>query len=131
MACDFCSVLFSNTKRPNKVGDGYSHTSNVLAPGGYLNPSGWADPGAYAFGNAPLHDGLVRSFPYYNEDLNIAKRFRVTERVGMRFESQFGNLFNRHLWCDPDANWSSPTFGEVFGQCDQPRNIQFGLRLEF
>ena len=131
MACDFCSVLFSNTKRPNKVGDGYSHTSNVLAPGGYLNPSGWSDPGAYAFGNAPLHDGSVRSFPYYNEDLNIAKRFRVTERVGMRFESQFGNLFNRHLWCDPDTNWSSPTFGEVFGQCDQPRNIQFGLRLEF
>jgi hypothetical protein len=131
MACDFCSVLFSNTKRPNKVGDGYSHTSNVLAPGGYLNLSGWADPGSYAFGNAPLHDGSVRSFPYYNEDLNIAKRFRVTERVGMRFESQFGNLFNRHLWCDPDTNWSSPTFGEVFGQCDQPRNIQFGLRLEF
>jgi hypothetical protein len=55
----------------------------------------------------------------------------ITERVDARFESQFGNIFNRHLWCNPDTNWSSSTFGQVFAQCDQPRNIQFGLRLEF
>ena len=73
----------------------------------------------------------VRSFPYHNEDISVNKDARITERVGLRFETQLGNAFNRHLWCDPDTNWSSPTFGEVFGQCDQPRNIQFGLRLEF
>jgi len=132
MGCgDICNFLFSNLKRPNKVGDAYSHSGNVLRPGGYLNPAGWADPGPDSFGNAPLRDGKARSFPYNNEDVSLAKRFALTERYGLRFESQFGNVFNRHLWCDPDTNWSSPTFGEVFGQCDQPRSIQFGLRLEF
>jgi len=132
MGCgDICNFLFSNLKRPNKVGDAYSHSGNVLQPGGYLNPAGWADPGSDSFGNAPLRDGKARSFPYNNEDVSLAKRFALTERYGLRFESQFGNVFNRHLWCDPDTNWSSPTFGEVFGQCDQPRSIQFGLRLEF
>ena len=132
MGCgDICDFLFSNLKRPNVVGPGYSHTGNVLQPGGYLSKAGWADPGSDSFGNAPLRDGHVRSFPYNNEDVSLAKRFTLTERYSMRFESQFGNIFNRHLWCDPDTNWSSPTFGEVFGQCDQPRSIQFGLRVEF
>jgi len=31
--------------------------------------------------------------------LSIAKMIPITERVDARFESQFGNIFNRHLWC--------------------------------
>ncbi len=132
MTCDFCNLIFSNTKRPNKVGPGYGKTSNFHALSDrYLNAAGWADPGPFQFGNAATRDPHIRSFPYSNEDLQIAKEIPFTERVSMRFESQFGNLLNRHLWCDPDTNWSSSTFGEVFGQCDQPRNIQFGLRVQF
>lgn len=132
MTCDFCPVLFSNLKRPNKVGSGYGKTSN-FNPGTdrYLSYSGWADPGPFRFGNAPLNDSHIRSFPYYSEDIDLAKQIAFTERVNMRFETQVGNVFNRHLWCDPDTNWSSATFGQVFAQCDQPRNIQFGLRFQF
>ena len=45
----------------------------------------------------------------------------------MRFEAQFGNIFNRTLFCDPNTNWSSPAFGTVNTQCNQPRSIQFAL----
>jgi hypothetical protein len=54
-----------------------------------------------------------------------------TERVNARFETEIGNIFNRHLWCSPDTNWSDPNFGQVSAQCDQPRIINLGLRLEF
>ncbi len=131
MACDFCNFIFSNEKRPNKVGPGYGKTSNVRPGDQYLLKSGWADPGPLKFGNASQNDPQIRSPHYFNEDLSIAKMIPITERVDARFESQFGNIFNRHLWCNPDTNWSSSTFGQVFAQCDQPRNIQFGLRLEF
>jgi hypothetical protein len=132
MACDTCTFLFSGTKRPNKVGSGYGKTSNFNpATDRYLSASGWADPGPFKFGNAPLNDGSVRSFHYYTEDLNITKEIRLTERVNMRFESQFGNLFNRHLYCDPNTNWSSADFGQISAQCDQPHKIQFGLRMQF
>ena len=133
MACDFCSLIFSNEKRPNRVAhtSGYGKTSNVRPGEQYLSKSGWVFPGALQFGNASQNDPTVRSPHYFNEDLGITKTIPFTERVGLRFETQIGNVFNRHLWCNPDTNWSSSTFGQVFAQCDQPRNVQFGLRVEF
>lgn len=137
MACDFCTFLGSNLKRPNRVpgAPGYGHTSGVRpAPYSntqYLVSSGWSDPGALTFGNAAQNDPTIRSPHYFNEDFGIGKTIPITERVHGLFETNIGNLFNRHLWCNPDTNWSSSTFGQVFAQCDTPRSVQFGLRMEF
>ena len=73
----------------------------------------------------------IRLPHYFNEDFGIGKLIPITERVHGLFETNIGNLFNRHLWCNPDTNWSDSTFGQVSAQCDTPRSIQFGLRLEF
>jgi hypothetical protein len=139
MACDFCGYIFSNVKRPNKVGGGYGKTSGVKACTSpdpttcdhYLLASGWADPGPLQFGNASTNDPHIRGPHYFNEDFSITKAIPLTDRYGLKFESQMGNLFNRHLWCNPDTNLSDNAFGTISAQCDQPRSIQFGLRLEF
>jgi len=139
MACDTCNYLFSNLKRPNKVGPGYGKTSNVKACTSsdptncdhYLLSSGWADPGALQFGNASTNDPHIRGPHYFNEDFSITKAIALNDQFGLKFESQMGNLFNRHLWCNPDTNWSDKSFGTISAQCDQPRSVQFGLRLEF
>jgi len=114
---------------------GYGHTSGVRPPPfsnvQYLLPSGWSDPGLLAFGNEPQNDPTIRSPHYFNEDFGIGKLIPITERVHGLFETNIGNLFNRHLWCNPDTNWSDSTFGQVSAQCDTPRSIQFGLRMEF
>jgi len=73
----------------------------------------------------------VRGFPNYNEDLNLFKVFALREQLVLRFEGQFGNIFNRTVFCDPDRNFSAPTFGTVNTQCNQPRSIQFGLKLTY
>jgi hypothetical protein len=133
MACDFCSYIFSQVKRPNRVpgARAYGITSGVRPGEQYLLKSAWSDPGPLTFGDEPTNDPSVRGPHYFNEDFSIHKRIPFTERVGALFETNIGNLFNRHLWCNPDTNFSDPNFGQVSGQCDTPRSIQFGLRVEF
>jgi hypothetical protein len=137
-----CGFLGTNLRRPDRVAGapGYGKTSGVKACTSsdpstcdhYLLASGWADPGALVFGNASQNDPRIRSPHYFNEDFSITKAIPLTDQFGLKFESQIGNLFNRHLWCNPDTNLSDgANFGTINAQCDQPRSVQFGLRLEF
>jgi len=127
-------LLFNGQKRPNRV----SSVEGVLADGSfdpntdrYLDPSAWSDPGPLAFGNAPKRDTTVRSFPIYSEDLNIFKVFTLPNNHRIRFESMFGNIFNRTLFGEPNTNWSAPSIGQVFSQANSPRSIQMALRYDF
>jgi len=130
---DLGGFLFTGQKRPNRV-KGISAVkggSNPLVSGySYFNPAAWTDPGPLAFGNAPRRDGSARGFPTYNEDLSVFKVFQLKERLNMRFEAQLGNIFNRTDFCDPGTNFSGG-FGTVGTQCNQPRSIQFALKLSY
>jgi hypothetical protein len=132
---DLGGFLFNQQKRPNRVKGTHGVTSrngnfNPYAQS-YFNANAWADPGPLQFGNAPRCDGSVRGFPTYNEDLSIFKVFPLYERLKMRFVAEFGNIFNRTDFCDPDTNFSAGSFGSVNTQCNQPRSIQFALRFDF
>lgn len=131
MANDMGGFLFNYNKRPNKVGPGVNpNFTNPQTP--YLLASGWADPGPLTFGNAPRMDPHVRGFAYYNEDWAIFKDTHVTESKYLRFEADVGNVFNRVYFCPVNANWSDPIgFGTTGSQCNLPRQIQFGLTLNF
>ena len=80
---------------------------------------------------APRSDGSARGFHTYSEDMNLFKVFPIRERLKLRFESEFGNIFNRVRFCDPNTNWSAGSFGKVSTQCNQPRSIQFAVRFTF
>lgn len=133
MANDLGGILFNGQKRPDRVGGG-------VFEGGEFDPavnrkldfSGWADPGALNFGNAPRIDGSARTFALYSEDANIFKEtFVYQERVKLRFEVSLGNIFNRVYFCAPNTNFSSGAFGTVNAQCNLPRRVQLGARLDF
>ena len=87
--------------------------------------------GRSPFGNAPKRDTTVRSFPIYSEDLNIFKVFPLPNGHKIRFESMFGNIFNRTLFCDPNTNWSAGAFGQVFSQCNSAAidSVRLEVRL--
>jgi carboxypeptidase family protein len=131
MANDLFGFLFNSQKRPNSVSGVDATVSNFDGTGSYFNREAWSDPGPLQFGNAPRNDGSVRDFPVYSEDVNIFKVFQLTGTQRIRFETLIGNLFNRVLYCTPDTNWSSGTFGTVNVQCNTPRSIQFGFRYDF
>ncbi len=133
-------ILFNGQRRPNRV-KGVSAVKrgssfNPLADN-YFNAAAWTNPGLDPItanpllGNAPRRDGSVRAFPTYNEDINIFKVFPLKERFNLRFETQLGNIFNRTDFCDPNGFFGPASFGTVNTQCNQPRSIQFGLRLNY
>ncbi len=134
MANDLGGILFNSQKRPNRAsGVGTTDLGGSFDPNAdrYLDKAGWTDPGALAFGNAPINDGTVRGFPNITEDLSIFKDIWLNDRFKARWETNFGNIFNRTVFCSPNGNWSAGSFGQVFQQCNIPRSIQFALRVDF
>jgi hypothetical protein len=131
---DLAGLLFNGTKRPNRTADVDGKAQyDKFDPNGnsYFNRSAWYDPGPLQFGNAPSRDGSVRGFRNYTEDVSIFKVTPIGEHVRLRFEAQAGNVTNRVVFCDPNQNWSAATFGQVSTQCNQPRSVQFGMKLEY
>jgi hypothetical protein len=130
---DLGGLLFNTQKRPNKVGEGGVINSGGFDPftDRYLDSSVWADPGPLQFGNAPERDGDARGFKNFSEDINIFKTFPLGDQRELRFEVQVGNLFDRIIYCNPNMNWSSGQFGQVFTQCNTPRSMQLGFKFQF
>jgi len=70
--------------------------------------------------------------PYWNFDLSLAKRTLVTDRFAILFSADFLNAFNHVVFNDPTLSMQDPaSFGVISSQANNPRAIQFGLRLEF
>jgi hypothetical protein len=67
--------------------------------------------------------------------MSVGKTFAITERVGLRFESQFANLFNFLNKGEPNMNVSSGSFGQItqsqLVEQAGPRTVQLHLRLQF
>ena len=70
--------------------------------------------------------------------LSVVKRTQITERVGLDFNVEFFNIFNRVQFAPPGESYNQSTintplnlFGVVTAQQNQPRLIQLALRLSF
>jgi Carboxypeptidase regulatory-like domain/TonB-dependent Receptor Plug Domain len=83
------------------------------------------------FGNAQRIDPNVRIDALKNWDFSIAKRTAITELLTVQFTAESYNTFNRVRFGAPNNTVGNPLFGLVTGQSNQPRAIQFGLRLDF
>ena len=131
---DLAGILFNTEKRPNRVANAPAIAEvDKFDPNAhrYFDRAAWTDPGPLQFGNAPSRDGTARGFRNYNEDVSIFKVTPIGEHVRLRFETQAGNVLNRVKFCDPNTNWSAGQFGQTGTQCNQPRSVQFGLKLEY
>jgi len=137
MTNDMGGLLFNPAKRPNRVA-GVNAVTAIGDTGDFdpnrdrfLDSAAYSDPGPLTFGNAPPRDPHVRGFPNFVEDISIFKVTRFGEHLRWRLEAQGGNFTNRVVFCDANQNWSSAQFGLVSLQCNQPRSIQLGTKIEF
>jgi hypothetical protein len=74
----------------------------------------------------------LRGLPSWNLDLSVNKNIRVAERFGADLHFQFTNVLNHVAMSDPSMSLSSPTtFGRINSQTNNPRQMEFGLRLHF
>jgi hypothetical protein len=76
----------------------------------------------------------VRTDGQRNLDSVLSKNFafRVKDRdVRLQFRSELYNLTNRVQFGSPNTSLTSLSFGTVSSQANNPRDIQFGLKLRF
>ena len=73
----------------------------------------------------------VRSHGIANYDFTIFKNTKLTERFGLQFRTEVFNLFNRVQFGYPGTALGNPQFGVISGQYNNPRLVQFALRLQF
>jgi hypothetical protein len=111
--------------------------------------SQWADGWGNGTGNAPpvftspclgcvgnLGRNTFTGDNFTNFDMSIFKSFKITERLGLQFRTEFFNILNTTNFKLPGANFAGhnrindPNFGQASGAFD-PRQIQFGLKLSF
>jgi len=96
----------------------------------YINPACFAQPATSKLGNA-------RRVPVYgpdfvNTDFSVIKQFKLPrENMGLNFRAEFFNLFNHAQFGMPVNDITAPGFGSVNSTVNNPRVVQFGLKLTF
>jgi len=119
-------------QRPNSAG-----RSANLSGAAQSRLNGWFDTTAFTatpafqFGNVARSLTDVRSHGIANYNFTIFKNTQINERFGLQFRTEIFNLFNRVQFGYPGTALGVPQFGVVSGQYNDPRLIQFALRLGF
>jgi hypothetical protein len=84
------------------------------------------------FGNCGV--GILQGPKTTTLSMSAGKNFRVTEKLALRYEAQFSNLFNITNWGEPNTNITG-AFGQITssqsGSQAGPRTIQMSLRLSY
>jgi hypothetical protein len=100
----------------------------------WFDTSCFVDAPAGKLGNAdrsPLYGP-----DFVNTDFSLIKHFPIREGMNLDFRAEFFNLFNHPQFYLPGdgtsmQNVDSPTFGRVFDTVNNPRVVQFALKLNF
>jgi hypothetical protein len=117
----------NNYNRPDQVaGCNVSANQTKLQ---YINPA--------CFTKAIDHLGNASRLPVYgpdfvNTDFSVIKQFALPwENMGLNFRAEIFNLFNHAQFGLPVNDISAPGFGSVNYTVNNPRLVQFGLKLTF
>jgi len=83
---------------------------------------------------------VIRGLGYWNMDARVTKNIKIWERASVEFQFVAHNVFNHPIFYNPgngptaglspSAN-SVSDFGVVSAQGNDPRQLQFGLRVSF
>jgi hypothetical protein len=96
----------------------------------WFNPCAFAQPAAGELGNA--NRVPVTGPGFVNTDFSLIKQFALPrEGMGLNFRAEFFNVFNHPQFGMPISDINAPGFGAVNSTVNNPRLIQFGLKLTF
>src|SRR5579884_882016 len=97
----------------------------------WFDTSVFSAPGAYQYGTAPRTFNGARSDKTINYDLSLHKNTNLTERLALQFRAEAFNLTNTPVFSPPNTSYGAAGFGTVSSQANQPRIVQFGMKLIF
>ncbi|MBA3440472.1 MAG: carboxypeptidase regulatory-like domain-containing protein, partial [Pyrinomonadaceae bacterium] len=82
-------------------------------------------------GNATRLNPQARTPSQINENFSLARSFRFTENMRLDIRAEAFNAFNHVRFNPGDTNIDSQNFGVVNSQLNDPRRLQFGIKLYF
>jgi hypothetical protein len=118
----------------NTSGSAEARVRSGLAGGpGWINASCFSQPAPYTFGTESRVDPQLRAQGPANFDFAAFKntKFGPGERTEIQFRTEFFNLFNHPQFGPPANSFGSSSFGQVTSQVNNPRLIQFALKVLF
>ena len=123
-----------SSARPNSTGK----SANLSGPAQqrltrWFDTSQFTPAPAFTFGNLARTLPDVRGAGINNFDVSVFKNtaFGPSERMNLQFRAEFYNLFNRVQFDLPGTSLGTPQFGVVTNQINDPRLLQFALKLSF
>ena len=132
--------------RPDLVGDpnqggGAGCPAQVHTVTNWFNPCAFALPGLGTVGELGNASRAPLSGPdFVNTDFSVIKQFALPwEGMGLNFRAEIFNLFNHAQFATPNStsslgtpDFASPAgFGSISATVNNPRLVQFGLKLTF
>jgi hypothetical protein len=115
-------------ERPNQVA-GCNPSANQTKLQ-YINKACFTQPVPGELGNA--NRVPVFGPDFVNTDFSVIKQFKLPwENMGLNFRAEFFNLFNHAQFGLPINDSSAAGFGAVNSTVNNPRLVQFGLKLTF
>ena len=119
-------------ERPNCVGPIHYQLTDLTQP--YVLPGAFASPEPGTFGNCARNPIVAPGLNAW--DINIQRKFKLSERFAFEFRTGFFNAFNHPNFAEPSPDMSTTitataddgSFDSHFG-VGGPRNIQFSGKL--
>jgi outer membrane receptor protein involved in Fe transport len=118
-------------QRPNLTGQQLRLADGERSIARWFNTAAFSAPPPFTFGNAPRTLGSIRSDGIANADLSLVRTTKLAGRTALQFRSELFNLLNTPRFAPPNTSFGSPAFGQVNNQANQPRVIQFALKVVF
>jgi hypothetical protein len=131
---DISTKFGTGTIRPNRVAgcNPVISGSAVSRLSKWYNTACFTQPSTpFSFGNEGRTDSRLFAEGIDNWDISLSKETNVTDRVRVIFESQFLNSFNRTQFGPPNNQVGNSLYGTVTSTVNQPRLVQFALRVSF
>jgi len=117
---------------PSAIATGVSPKLENRTITNYFNKAAFAVLPAFTARRIPWMWNDLRVPSINNWDMGFIKNtWLYKERVRLQFRAEFMNAFNRVLFTSLDTGVTSGTQGQLLGQGNRPRDIQFGLKLTF
>jgi len=95
----------------------------------WFNTSVFSQPEPFRFGTAGTRIADLRADGNRNFDMSLFKEFRPAEKLQIQFRLEALNAFNTPQFSAPNSSVTSSAFGQVTGQANAPRQLQFGLKF--
>jgi hypothetical protein len=97
----------------------------------WFNTACYTNAGSYGLGDESRTDSTLRADNEKNFDVSLIRTFPIHNKMTFDFSSEFYNIFNRKQFAQPESWTFQSTFGQVTSQANNPRLMQFALRLSF